>query len=282
MFQKGKLMDIRYMAGPEDFNAYQTDRIRREFHIGGLFKPGAVNLTYCHADRMIVGGVCPAEPLSLPAGSELKAEYFLQRREMGVINIGERGSVTVDGTVHELSPRDGLYIGRGSKEISFSSANPSKPARFYCLSAPAHKEFPTKKIPISGVEPSNLGTQEESNVRTINKYIHTGGVPSCQLVMGLTVLKPGSVWNSMPCHTHERRMEVYFYFDMSEKALVFHFMGRPRETRHVAMRNEEAVISPSWSIHTGVGTSSYSFIWGMAGENQEFGDMDGVAMTELM
>jgi len=274
-------MEIRYVTGPEDFKSYQTGRIRDEFLIGGLFKPGEAKLLYCHADRMIIAGVCPVKPVSLPAGAELKAAYFLERREMGVINIGAKGSVAVDGKVYDLDARDGLYLGRGSKDITFKSANPSDPAKFYCLSTPAHHAYPTKKIAKNDVEPVNLGTPAESNVRTINKYILPGRVESCQIVMGLTTLKDGSVWNSMPCHTHERRMEVYVYFDLPENAMVFHFMGRPAETRHVVLRNEEAIISPSWSIHTGVGTSSYSFIWGMAGENQEFTDMDAVVMKEL-
>jgi 4-deoxy-L-threo-5-hexosulose-uronate ketol-isomerase len=274
-------MEIRYATGPEDFKTYQTGRIRSEFLIDGLFRPGEAKLVYCHADRMIIGGVCPAKPISLPSGAELKADFFLQRREMGVINIGARGSVSVDGTVHELDSRDGLYLGRGAKDISFRSADPADPAKFYCLSTPAHHAYPAKKIALGSVEPLALGSQAESNVRIINKYIQPGGVDSCQLVMGLTALKAGSVWNSMPCHTHERRMEVYMYFDLDKKSMVFHFMGRPRETRHLVLRNEEAVISPSWSIHTGAGTSGYSFIWGMAGENQEFTDMDAVDMKEL-
>jgi 4-deoxy-L-threo-5-hexosulose-uronate ketol-isomerase len=281
MFRKAKLMEIRYIAGPEDIKTYQTDRLRSDFLIGGLFRPGMAKLVYCHADRMIVGGIFPTGPIALPAGSELKADYFLERREMGVINIGGRGSVSVDGTTLELDARDGLYLGRGAREVSFMSANPAKPAKFYCLSAPAHHAYPTQMIARGSVKPLAFGTPAESNVRTISKYIQPGGVASCQLVMGLTTLQADSVWNSMPCHTHERRMEVYLYFDFDEKAAVFHFMGRPNQTRHIVIRNEEAVISPSWSIHTGVGTSAYSFIWGMAGENQEFTDMDGVSMKEL-
>ncbi len=274
-------MEIRYLTGPEDFKSYGTDRIRSEFLIDGLFSSSGIRLVYCHADRMIVGGVCPVKPVSLPAGSELKADFFLQRREMGVINIGGNGSVSADGAVYEMDAQDGLYLGRGTKDVAFKSADPKKPAKFYCLSAPAHHAYPSKKISLADAEHVELGTQAESNVRTINKYILPGRAESCQLVMGLTTLKPGSVWNSMPCHTHERRMEVYLYFGMDGKSPLFHFMGQPIETRHIVVRNEQAVISPSWSIHTGVGTSPYTFIWGMAGENQEFGDMDGVAAEGL-
>lgn len=274
-------MDVRNAANPKDVKNYDTERLREDFLIQGLFVPGEIKLVYSHVDRMITGSVSPITPIVLEAGKELRAEYFLERREMGIINIGPKGSVTVDGTIYELDTQDGLYVGMGSKDVTFSSADPKNPAKFYLNSTPAHKTYPTEKIEISKAEPAKMGSQEECNKRTIYKYIHPLGVKSCQLVMGMTILEPGSVWNSMPCHTHDRRMEVYLYFNMPEDAVMFHFMGEPDETRHVVMRNEEAIISPSWSIHTGCGTKNYTFIWGMAGENQVFSDMDAVSMKEI-
>jgi 4-deoxy-L-threo-5-hexosulose-uronate ketol-isomerase len=274
-------MEVRSSWNPADVKSYDTARMRKEFLIQGLFSAGSSTWVYSHVDRVIVGGLCPQKALTLPVAAELKAEYFLQRREMAVVNIGPKGSVTVDGTRYELDTRDGLYIGMGAKNVVMESADPKKPAKLYALSAPAHHAYPTTHITLASVAPLRLGSPGESNVRTIYKYIQPGGVKSCQLVMGMTLLEANSVWNSMPCHTHDRRMEVYLYFDLPEKAVVFHFMGDPRETRHLVMRNEEAVIAPSWSIHTGVGTSNYGFIWGMAGENQEFTDMDAVAMSAL-
>ena len=274
-------MEIRNAANPRDVKNYDTSRLREEVLIEGLLVPGEIKLVYRQVDRMIAGSVCPIDPIVLEAGKELRAEYFLERREMGVINIGPKGVVTVDGTVYELDTRDGLYIGMGAKDVIFSSEDPKNPAKFYLNSTPAHCAYPTEKIEISKAEPAKMGSQAESNQRTIYKYIHPQGVKSCQLVMGMTILEPGSVWNSMPCHTHDRRMEVYLYFNMPEDAVMFHFMGEPNETRHIVMRNEEAVISPSWSIHTGCATSNYTFIWGMAGENQVFSDMDPVLMKEI-
>lgn len=274
-------MEVRNAANPKDVKNYDTSRLREELLIQGLFVPGKIKLVYSQVDRMITGSACPIDPIVLEAGKELRAECFLERREMGIINIGPKGTVTVDGTVYELDTQDGLYIGMGAKDVIFSSENPESPAKFYLNSAPAHCTYPTEKIEISKAEPAKMGSQAESNQRTIYKYIHPLGVKSCQLVMGMTILEPGSVWNSMPCHTHDRRMEVYLYFDMPEDAVMFHFMGEPKETRHIVMRNEEAVISPSWSIHTGCGTSNYTFIWGMAGENQVFSDMDPVLMKEI-
>ncbi len=274
-------MEIRNAANPKDVKNYDTDRLREEFLVQGLFIPGEIKLVYSHVDRIITGGICPKAPIKLEAGKELRAEYFLERREMGVINIGAKGTVTVDGVDYILEARDGLYIGKGAKDIVFSSEDQNNPAKFYMNSAPAHKEYPIEKIEISKAEPVKLGSLEESNQRTIYKYIHPQGAKSCQLVMGMTILEPGSVWNTMPCHTHDRRMEVYLYFDMPEDAVVFHYMGEPTETRHIVMRNEEAVISPSWSIHSGCGTRNYTFIWGMVGENQVFTDMDGVGMKEI-
>jgi len=274
-------MDIRYAVHPEDFAKYDTERIRKEFLIQDLFKPGKVNMFYSHNDRIIIGGITTIEPVILEAGSEIKADYFLQRREMGIINIGGKGNVTVDGIRYALDNRDGLYVGMGSRKIVFSGGDSKDPAKFYFNSATAHCTYSTQKIAISSVEAVPLGSLNESNERTIYKYIHPEGVKSCQLVMGMTILNPGNVWNTMSCHTHERRMEVYLYFNLPDQRVVFHLMGSPGETRHITVRNEEAVISPSWSIHSGVGTGNYTFIWGMVGENQTFSDMDSVEMDDL-
>ncbi|MBZ4647346.1 MAG: 4-deoxy-L-threo-5-hexosulose-uronate ketol-isomerase [Petroclostridium sp.] len=274
-------MEIRYAANPTDAKNYTTERLRQDFLIQGLFIPGEIKMVYSHVDRIIVGGVCPTQPIKLEAGKEIGADYFLERREIGIINIGAKGIVTVDGTEYTLEARDGLYIGMGAKDVVFSSADSSNPAKFYFNSAPAHTSYPTVKIEISNANPIHLGSLEESNKRTIYQYVHPKVLKSCQLLMGMTVLEPNNVWNTMPCHTHDRRMEVYLYFDMPEEAVVFHLMGEPNETRHIVMRNEEAVISPSWSIHSGVGTRNYTFIWGMVGENQTFTDMDAVPMNEL-
>ena len=286
-------MELRTAASPRDVKHYTTERLREEFLIQDLFVPGEIKLVYSHIDRIITGAAVPVEALKLTAGDELRAEYFLQRREMGVINIGGTGRIVIDGRVYELGYKEGMYIGMGSKDITFESVNPQEPARFYLNSAPAHKEYPTVLIKPEGtpedgvviIKDENkveLGSLEEANHRVICKYILPGQVESCQLVMGMTKLMPGSVWNTMPCHTHDRRMEVYLYFEMPEDAFVMHYMGEPDETRHIVMRNEEAVISPSWSIHSGCGSRAYTFIWGMVGENQDFDDMDGVAMKDLM
>ena len=274
-------MEIRYPAHPQDAKHYTTDRLRQDYLIENLFIPGETKMVYSHFDRIIAGGVCPTAPLDLEAGKEIAAEYFLQRREIGIINIGSPGKVVVDGAEYPLKKTDGLYIGMGAQKVTFSSDDAANPAKFYFNSTPAHKTYPTAKILVTDIVPAALGSISQSNERKIYKYIVPGGVPSCQLVMGMTVLAPGNMWNSMPCHTHERRMEVYFYFDLAPESVVFHLMGEPEETRHVVIRNEEAIISPSWSIHSGVGTGNYTFIWGMAGENQKFDDMDHVAMTRL-
>jgi 4-deoxy-L-threo-5-hexosulose-uronate ketol-isomerase len=274
-------MKLRYAAHPEDVKTYDTQRLRSDFLVQKLFQPGETQLVYSHVDRIIFGGVCPVQPIILEAGRELRAKYFLERREMGVINIGARGTVTVDGVPYELDYKDGLYIGMGAKEIGFASADSANPAKFYLNSAPAHKTYPTVLIKPENCVRVELGSLEASNHRVITKYILPGQVESCQLVMGMTALKPGSVWNTMPCHTHDRRMEVYLYFELPEDAVVFHYMGEPAETRHIVMRNEEAVISPSWSIHAASATRAYTFIWGMVGENQDFDDMDAVAMRDL-
>lgn len=274
-------MELRTASSPKDVKHYTTDRLREEFLVQDLFVPGEVKTVYSHIDRIIIGGAVPVTPLTLKAGEEIRAEYFLQRRELGIINIGGKGTVTVDGTVYELEYKDGLYIGMGSKDIVFASSDEKNPALFYFNSAPAHKTYPTVLIKPENCVNVELGSLEESNHRVITKYILPGQVESCQLVMGMTKLKPGSVWNTMPCHTHDRRMEVYLYFEMPEDAVVFHYMGEPTETRHIVMRNREAVICPSWSIHSGSGTQAYTFIWGMVGENQDFDDMDHVAMKDL-
>lgn len=274
-------MEVRYGANPNDVKLYTTERLRNDFLIQGLFKPGEVKLVYSQIDRIITGSACPVQPITLEAGAELRAKYFLERREMGIINIGPKGVVKVDGVSYELDTKDGLYIGMGSKEIIFESKDRNNPAKFYFNSAPAHKTYPTVLIKPENCVRVELGSLEQSNHRVITKYILPGQVESCQLVMGMTSLKPGSVWNTMPCHTHDRRMEVYLYFDLPENAVVFHYMGEPNETRHIVIRNEEAVISPSWSIHSASGTQAYTFIWGMVGENQDFDDMDPVAMKDL-
>lgn len=287
-------MELRTAASPKDVKYYDTQRLREEFLIQGLFAADEIKLVYSHIDRIITGAATPVEKeLKLTAGDELQAEYFLQRRELGIINIGGDGTVCVDGKEYAVAHKNGMYIGMGSRDISFKSADSKNPAKFYMNSTPAHKAYPTVLIKREGTPEDGVviikeenkvacGCLEESNDRVINKYILPGQVESCQLVMGMTALKPGSVWNTMPCHTHDRRMEVYLYFDMPKDAFVMHYMGEPTETRHIVMRNEEAVISPSWSIHSGSGSQAYTFIWGMAGENQEFTDMDAVANTELM
>ena len=275
-------MELRTASSPRDVKTYDTARLREEFLIQDLFRPDKVKMVYSHIDRIITGAAMPVnKALTLAAGEELRAEYFLQRREMGIINIGGEGKVTVDGTVYTLRHRDGIYVGRGCKDVVMESVDSAKPAKFYFNSTPAHKAYPTVYIRPEDCVNVELGSLEQSNHRNICKYILPGQVESCQLVMGMTTLRPGSVWNTMPCHTHDRRMEVYLYFDLPEDAFVMHYMGEPTETRHIVVRNEEAVISPSWSIHSGSGTQAYTFIWGMAGENQDFDDMDGCAMTDL-
>lgn len=275
-------MEIRHPVHPDHFLMFDTEEIRDQFLITDLFIPDRPKLVYSFFDRLIIGGICPLKPLSLDIDPEIiGASYLLERRELGLINVGGDGRVKGDGVEFEIANRDGLYLGMGVESIEFSSIDHTNPARFYMLSAPAHKRYESVKISGADVEPVVLGEPLTSNHRTINKYIHPGGAQSCQLVMGMTVLEPGSVWNTMPTHTHQRRMEAYFYFGIEDNQCVFHLMGEPHETRHVVLRNHQAVISPSWSIHSGVGTAAYSFIWGMAGENQDFDDMDHVAMETL-
>jgi len=275
-------MEIRQPVHPAHAKTMDTETLRKEFLVSRVFSPDEVVLTYSHVDRVIVAGINPVKKvLTLAGGKELGTDYFLERREMGVINIGGTGSVTVDGKTYELLHEDGLYIGMESREVQFSSANPENPAFFYCNSAPAHRKFPDKKIAIRDARPVEMGDDSTSNRRTIHQYLHPNVLETCQLSMGLTKLAPGNVWNTMPVHTHERRMEVYFYFDLDENSMVLHLMGEPQETRHLVVRNRQAVISPSWSIHSGVGTTRYSFIWGMAGENKVFTDMDHVDTEKL-
>ncbi len=286
-------MELRTASSPRDVKHYTTERLREEFLIQDLFVPGEIKLVYSHIDRIITGAAVPTKALKLTAGDELRAEYFLQRREMGVINIGGDGRIAIDGKEYAVGYKEAMYIGMGAQDIVFDSVDAKNPARFYLNSAPAHKTYPTVLIKPEGtpedgvviVKDENkveLGSLEEANHRVICKYILPGQVESCQLVMGMTKLMPGSVWNTMPCHTHDRRMEVYLYFEMPDDAIVMHYMGEPQETRHIVMRNEEAVISPSWSIHAGCGSQAYTFIWGMVGENQAFNDMDDVAMKDLL
>jgi 4-deoxy-L-threo-5-hexosulose-uronate ketol-isomerase len=278
----GTKMDIRHSSHYEDVKKYDTAALRRHFLIEDLFVKGELKMVYSHIDRIIIAAAVPAEkPLYLEASKELGCNYFLERREMGVINIGGPGIVTLDGEKYELNSRDGIYVGMGVKEISFESLDAAKPAKFYINSGTAHRSYPTVKINLDKANKVKAGSNEECNKRTINQYVHPAVCESCQLVMGMTILEPGSIWNTMPCHTHDRRMEVYLYFDMDADSVVFHFMGAPEETRHIVMKNEQAVISPSWSIHSGVGTKNYTFIWGMVGENQTFTDMDAVTTSSL-
>ncbi|WP_276887354.1 5-dehydro-4-deoxy-D-glucuronate isomerase [Anaerococcus lactolyticus] len=279
-------MDIRYSANPNDVKKYNTEELRKEFLIQGLYKEDQVVSVYSHVDRMVVLGICPVhEQLPITKGidvwKEFGTSYFLERREAGVFNIGGKGKIIVDGTEYVMNYKDCLYISKESKDVKFISDNPDNPARFYLVSAPAHKVCKTTYIPIEKANKRPMGDVKTSNKRTINQFIHPDVIETCQLSMGMTSLEEGSVWNSMPAHTHERRMEIYTYFEIPENNSVFHFMGQPTETRHLAMQNYEAVISPSWSIHCGCGTSNYTFIWAMGGENQVFDDMDNINIPDM-
>jgi 4-deoxy-L-threo-5-hexosulose-uronate ketol-isomerase len=279
-------MKVRRSADPVRYERLSSEELRESFLVDTLFATDRISLVYSHEDRAILGSAVPAtKPLALEPVPELRAATFCERREVGVLNIGGPGTVTVDGVSHPMATRDGLYIGRGSGSVTFasdSSRTPDQPpARYYLLSFPAHAAHPTVRIRPSEAESVRLGSRENANERTLVKLIHPGGVKSCQLVMGFTVLEPGSVWNSMPPHTHDRRMEVYLYFDLPAAERVFHFMGRPDATRHLIVADGQAVISPSWSIHCGAGTTAYSFCWGMGGENQAFDDMDRLTLSEL-
>lgn len=275
-------MDVRYTADPVRFSRMTTDEVREGFLVDTLFAEDSFRMVYSDVDRAIVGSAVPAtKTLTLEAAPELRAPTFCERRELGVLNIGGAGTVTVDGTDYPMAARDGLYVGRGSRTITFASDAAKSPARYYLLSYPAHAAHPTVHVRQSAAEPTRLGSVEGANERTIYKLIHPEAVTTCQLVMGFTVLEPGCVWNTMPPHTHERRMEIYLYFDLPADGRVFHFMGRPDETRHIVVADGQAVISPSWSIHTGVGTCAYTFCWGMGGENQAYDDMDHLSIDQL-
>ena len=280
-------MDIRYSCNQKDFKRYTTEEMRDEMLITGLYKADEVVAVYSHVDRMVTLGCMPVhETVSIDKGIDIWANfgthYFLERREIGIFNIGDgAGTVTADGKEYHLNYKDCLYLTKGNQKVTFKSDDSEHPAKFYMVSAPAHCSYETRLIKMADANHRPLGSVETCNKRVINQYIHPAVMQSCQLCMGMTQLAPGSNWNSMPCHTHERRMEVYFYFDLKDHNVVFHMMGEPNETRHLLMHNEQAVISPSWSIHTGVGTSNYTFIWGMCGENQEFDDMDNIDPMDL-
>ncbi|MBZ4034016.1 5-dehydro-4-deoxy-D-glucuronate isomerase [Flavobacterium sp. 17A] len=272
----------RYASSPEAVKKYDTQQLREEFLIDDLMQEDEVVLVYSHYDRYIAGSAVPVKgDLALETIDPLKAPYFLERRELGIINVGGSGSVVVEGTSYELGFKDALYIGAGNKEVVFKSDDSNNPAKFYLNSAPAHTTYPTKKVSLAEANKLQLGTMETANHRTVNQMIIGSVVTTCQLQMGMTELKPGSVWNTMPAHVHDRRMEVYFYLDIPQDQAVCHFMGQPQETRHIWMNNHQAVISPPWSIHSGSGTSNYTFIWGMAGENLDYGDMDVCKITDL-
>ncbi|HEY8931242.1 MAG TPA: 5-dehydro-4-deoxy-D-glucuronate isomerase [Mucilaginibacter sp.] len=275
-------MKVLHAVHPDDFKRYDTSLIRERFLMKNLVRQDQVNCVYTHYDRLVIGAANPVnDTLELKSYPNLRADYFLERREIGVINVAGGGTVTADGQNFKLNKLDCLYIGKGVKDVTFSSDNSTEPAVFYLLSAPAHKEYPTALISIDDAAKVEAGHASTANRRTINKYIHAEGVQSCQLVLGLTALHPGSVWNTMPPHTHDRRTEAYFYFDIPAGQRIVHYMGEGNETRHVLMNNYDAIVSPPWSIHSGSGTSNYNFIWGMAGENLNYTDMDMVAIEEL-
>ena len=275
-------MEIRFQSSPREVKGMNTQQLRENFLVQNLMQANQIQLVYSHFDRVIVGGAMPvSNPVLLPNEAELRADYFLERRELGIINVGGAGTVEADGVVYELNKLDALYLGKGTRSVSFTSASADQPAQYFLLSAPAHHTYPNRRMQKDEAAPVHLGEKATSNERTIYKYIHQEGIQSCQLVMGLTVLKEGSVWNSVPPHTHTRRMEVYFYFDLPEAHRVFHLMGEPQETRHIVMANQEAVISPPWSVHCGPGTTNYGFIWAMAGENYTFTDMDPVPIATM-
>lgn len=275
-------METRYAHSPKDIEHYSTEELRNEFLQQRIFVPGEVCLTYLHYDRQIFGGVTPTDkPLEIVLSKELGVDYFLERRELGVINIGGTGTIVIDGKEEEMKKQDGYYIGKETKQVVFKSNDLNNPAKFYVVSTPAHHKYPNVKISIDNITPRVVGESKTLNQRKIFQYIHPNVCESCQLQMGYTILEEGSAWNTMPCHTHERRMETYLYFDMKEDTKVFHLMGKPDETKHIVVGNEEAVISPSWSIHSGVGTSNYTFIWAMCGENITYDDMDMVSMDDL-
>lgn len=281
-YNQNSYMEIRFQSSPKEVRGMHTAELRENFLVQDLVKPDSLKLVYSHYDRVIIGGVKPVnDKVALPNEAELRAAYFLMRREMGIINVGGTGIVEADGVVYELNKLDALYLGKGTQSVTFASKSGEQPADFFLLSAPAHQTYPNRRMTKDEASPVALGEVATSNKRTIYKYIHADGIQSCQLVMGLTVLSDGSVWNSVPPHTHTRRMEVYFYFDVPEQHRIFHLMGEPDETRHIVMANHEAVISPPWSVHCGPGTTNYGFIWAMAGENYTFTDMDAVAISDM-
>lgn len=275
-------MNERYESSPREVEGMNTKALRENFLVESLFEADKISLTYTHYDRMILGGVMPVnQTLELGVYNPIKSDYFLERRELGVINVAGKGTVTADGETFEVEKLGCVYLGKGTKKVTFESADGSNPAQFFLLSAPAHQSYPNKHFTKEDASPVVLGAAETSNNRTIYKYIHNDGIMSCQLVMGLTVLSSGSIWNTMPPHVHDRRSEVYCYFDVPENQGVMHFMGQPDETRHMWIQNHQAIISPPWSIHAGAGSANYSFIWGMAGENKDFTDMDFVNLNHL-
>jgi 4-deoxy-L-threo-5-hexosulose-uronate ketol-isomerase len=275
-------LEIRYTEHPGDAKLYDTGKMRERFLFDKVFVDDEISLCYTHSDRVVFGGACPVtKEIRLEGGKDFGSDMFLDRRELGVICIANSGTITADGGVFRMKKGDGLYIGKGIGQVVFASDSGDKPAKFYMASAPAHTVYPITYIPIEKANPRKVGDPAFANARTIYQYVHPAVLKSCQLTMGMTVLEEGSVWNTMPSHTHERRMEVYFYFDMKPGQAVFHLCGQPSETRHIVMKNEESVISPSWSVHSGAGTASYTFIWAMAGENQVFDDMDTIPTTEL-
>jgi 4-deoxy-L-threo-5-hexosulose-uronate ketol-isomerase len=275
-------MTMHYLPSPEQARRMDTEELRDRFLLTGLFQPGSVTLRFVDLDRVVVGVAVPGDaPLTLDAPPEMASEFFCERREVGVLNVGGAGSVTVDGDAHALATRDGLYVGRGSRRVSFQSDDASNPARFYLVSYPAHAAHPTARVAHADAEATELGTAAQANRRILRKYFHPGGVQTAQLVMGVTELQEGSVWNTMPAHTHARRTEVYLYFAVPRDAVVVHLMGEPDQTRHLVVRDGEVALSPGWSIHSGCGTAAYSFCWAMGGENQIFADMQGVAMDDL-
>ncbi|MEO6583762.1 MAG: 5-dehydro-4-deoxy-D-glucuronate isomerase [Ferruginibacter sp.] len=277
-----EFFESRYTSNPEEVKQMNTAQLRKNFLIEKIFEPGKVHLTLTHFDRYIAGGIMPlTEPIDLPLPDNLKVAYFLERREMGIINVGHKGIIMADDVKYELDFKEALYLGLGIKKVQFISSDKNNPSKYYVNSALAHHAYPCKKVTRQQSQIVELGNKDTANHRIINKMLVNGIVPTCQLQMGMTELNRGSIWNTMPPHTHDRRMEAYFYFEVPERHSVCHFMGEPQETRHIWVQNEQAVISPNWSIHSGAGTSNYSFIWGMAGENLDYDDMDRCAINDL-
>ncbi len=279
---EGEAMQIRHTTSPKEVSRMTTEELRSNFLVEAILQADAIKLVYTHYDRMIIGGVMPVnKTIALSTYESLKAKYFLERRELGIINVGGEGEIKVNGKAYTINKLDCLYVGRGNEKVTFKSKKKESPAKFYLLSSPAHHSYATRLMKKEKASLAEMGAITTANQRTIYKYIHADGIKSCQLVMGLTILKDGSVWNTMPTHTHDRRMEAYFYFDVLPNQKVIHLMGEPSQTRHLVMSNDEAVISPPWSIHSGCGTSNYGFIWGMAGENYNYADMDMVNINDL-